>query len=169
MGARTALVWYSIFSTGTDFLGSLYIIIKFGSLLQLNLHECYFETFTSLCHSETSSDVRRDKKWTWLQTMSAEAPPTVDSNIVRVPLAEVKLWLLIEHKSYFRGISRYLTHKKGAHWYPLSRRKEEGQRSQYQESENVTVWWSACPAYMKFRVIFPTWPTLGMVVIAMGR
>lgn len=112
MGVRTALVWYSIFSTGTDFLGSLYIVIKFGSVLQLNLHECYFETFTSLCHSETSSDVRRDKKWTWLQTMSAEAPPTVDPNIVRVPLAEVKLWLLMEHKSYFRGSSQYLTQKK---------------------------------------------------------
>lgn len=112
MGARTALVWYSIFSTGTDFLGSLYIVIKFGSGLQLNLHECYFETFTSLCHSETSSDVRRDKKWAWWQTMSAEAPPAVDSNTVRLPLAEGKLWLLIEHKSYFRGISQYLTHKK---------------------------------------------------------
>lgn len=101
----------------------------------------------------TADSVRRGPANSWSKY---RACPTCWSETVIVDGTQILL----------QGEFSVFNPEKGAHWYPLSRRKEEGQRSQHQESENVTVWWSACPASMKSRVIFPTWPTLGMVVHA---
>lgn len=66
--------------------------------------------------------------------MSAEALPTVDSNTMPVQLSEMKLWLLIAHKSYFRGD---LANKK----VPIDTfsAREREQRNQCQEAEDVTL------------------------------